>query len=320
MTSKTATPEGFQDLVPDGYMNSLVHRGEESHRAQVRAQVAYLMRQDGYHTPARNYETCREHTSKLWCEDCQKVGEVEITCDISICDRCAEKRQAQVMSKYRRNVLSAMNLNAMKFMTLTMPNTDNLAEGIDEIRDAFNKLRRRQYEPEGSSDHRFGDRMYGGIYAIEANWREDGWNVHMHVLYEGHRIDQEALSETWEDLTGAPVVDIRRADDGEGRVSELCKYLAKPPFADQNEPQFSPTAEAHKMYEYFKATYQTPMAQVFGKFHHATEGTETISINTPSAICPHCGSENVISRFQDPVLFEQLNIGPDLSDDPPPLG
>jgi len=265
-------------------------------------------------------ESCKEETSKCFCNECHNVWEVDVTCDIRVCERCAEKRQAQVFSKYQNAVLEKMNMRAVRYMTLTLENTDDLEDGISKIRDSFQKLRRRQYRPEGSSSHRYDDRMFGGIYAIEANMGQEGWNVHMHVLYEGFYIDQAELSDTWEDITGASIVDIRAAQDGERQVRDLCKYIAKPPFTDRNNPQHSPTDEARKQFEFFEATYQKNLAQVFGKFHHADDQAETITIHTPSAICPDCGSHDVISRFQDPLLFEQISPGPDLTDDPPPTG
>lgn len=67
----------------------------------------------------------------------------------------------------------------------------------------------------------------GGVYGIDIKQQEDRtYNVHIHAICEMPYIPQAALSSVWEDLTGAPVVDVRRIDergdfDSESALAEV---------------------------------------------------------------------------------------------------
>ena len=53
-----------------------------------------------------------------------------------------------------------------------------------------------------------------------------GW-PHAHLLARTSYLPQRALSRHWRELTGAPVVDIRRVTDARGATSYVAKYLTK---------------------------------------------------------------------------------------------
>lgn len=57
-----------------------------------------------------------------------------------------------------------------------------------------------------------------------------GW-PHAHLLLRAPFIPQKWLSRVWEELTGAPVVDIRAIHDSGQIVSYIAKYLSKDPQA-----------------------------------------------------------------------------------------
>ena len=55
-----------------------------------------------------------------------------------------------------------------------------------------------------------------------------GW-PHAHLLLRAPFIPQAWLSATWQQLTGAPIIDIRPIHDPQAVVSYVAKYLAKDP-------------------------------------------------------------------------------------------
>lgn len=57
-----------------------------------------------------------------------------------------------------------------------------------------------------------------------------GW-PHLHILIRAPFIDQKWLSERWQDLCGAKVVDIRAIQDTGRASSYVAKYVGKEPFA-----------------------------------------------------------------------------------------
>jgi len=289
--------------------------GESSHWEKVLQELKPLMVDNGYETAFSSLETCSETSFWVACCDCGHRWEVERTCDLRICPRCESSRKSRVIRKYKEEVLDKMNPGHIRFITLTKENVQNLHRSdIRELRNDFNKLRRKQLFPdkEGSKSV-FGSKMWGGIYAIEINHTSNGWNLHMHILYEGYYIDQENLSRAWEEITGSPVVDIRKSMNSEKNVLDLCKYVAKKPFVSKNSENISPKKNASLLFEYFEATYKTNLIQVFGKFHHNHANTPNITIRLPSVVCPKCGSQDIVNEFQVPEIV------PD-SDDPPPSG
>jgi len=290
--------------------------GENSHRSdKVVNKLVSLMRNNGYGLPASNLEACGNHEFWVQCEDCGHKWSVTRTCDLRVCPKCEGSRKSRVINKYKESVLSKMDKRNIRFITLTKKNKQSLKpEHIKEIRSDFNKLLRKQLNPDNNSKATFKSKLHGGIYAIEINHTKNGWNIHMHVFYEGFYIDQSNLSRAWEDITGNPIVDIRKINDEESALLDVCKYVAKKPFVrdkytdkegNTHLEDISINKEAKRLFEYFEATYKTHMVQVFGKFHHADSScSTTISVSVPKVTCPECGSNNIISEFQIPELFD----------------
>ena len=81
----------------------------------------------------------------------------------------------------------------------------------------------------------FEEVVRSGLYGVDLKQKDDGrFNVHMHVVADAPYIPQVALSSVWDNLTGAPVVDVRRSDgrDGAGTERALVEavgYAAKAP-------------------------------------------------------------------------------------------
>ncbi|WP_273838762.1 hypothetical protein, partial [Halococcus sp. PRR34] len=109
----------------------------------------------------------------------------------------------------------------------------------------------------------------GGVYGIDilqTGENEDGsFNVHIHAICEMPYIPQAALSSVWADLTGAPVVDVRRIEkrgdyDAESALSEVLGYVTKPPEFETVEEQV----------EYLVALKGSRLIQPFGSLHGNT--------------------------------------------------
>jgi hypothetical protein len=75
----------------------------------------------------------------------------------------------------------------------------------------------------------FDELVRGGLYAVDVKQAGlEEFNVHLHVVMDAPYIPQPALSAVWEDLTGDPVVDLRRIYDrsGDGIESALAETVA----------------------------------------------------------------------------------------------
>lgn len=81
----------------------------------------------------------------------------------------------------------------------------------------------------------FDELVDGGLYAVDVKQKgPNEYNVHLHTVMDMAYIPQAALSSVWEDLTGAPVVDVRRIYDRsatgvEDALLETVGYACKPP-------------------------------------------------------------------------------------------
>lgn len=135
-----------------------------------------------------------------------------LTCKRWSCPICAPVNRRRVIGLGRKG-------KPEKFMTLTAKpdrwaSPDEAARGM---RDAFARLIRliRKENP---------SREVAYLRVFEKT--KNGW-PHLHVLLRAPWIDQRWLSQTWEDLTGAFIVDIRVVDNVQKAVFYITKYIGK---------------------------------------------------------------------------------------------
>lgn len=151
-----------------------------------------------------------------------------------------------------------------------------------------------------------------GFYGVDIKQKEDGrLNVHIHVLADIPYLPQAALASVWDDLVGAPVVDIRRVDErGErGRESALMEtigYAAKAPeYVDVDDEV-----------AYLTALKGSKLIQPFGELHG----------NTPDVTgllrCGECEMAPAYWEYLGVIdgRHETMLVGPAPDGDRPPPG
>jgi hypothetical protein len=105
----------------------------------------------------------------------------------------------------------------------------------------------------------FDEIVKGGVYGVDIKQKgPDEFNIHIHALMDAHWIPQVALSAEWEQITGDPVVDIRRIygradDDFEDALMETAAYAAKPPEFEtlEDEIEFVQTMKGRRFVQSF---------------------------------------------------------------------
>lgn len=144
-------------------------------------------------------------------------------------------------------------------------------------RDRADRLE-REYVGQGRNIP-FEDLIDEGFYTVDVKQVEgDEFNVHLHTLWNGAYVPNAALSKVWEDLTGAPVVDVRRVYDRHGGASavgavlETVAYACKPPEFEDSEQEV----------RYFQALKGKRMAQPFGELFG------NVPDAAPSLLCSEC--------------------------------
>ncbi|MFB6218694.1 MAG: hypothetical protein ABEH77_05875 [Halobacteriaceae archaeon] len=323
---------------------------------------------------AKRFALCRRKSVQLECPDeyyPTEWGEqhaggcgsddnyVPVHCDSRLCDHDMRRKQGQVAGQYRPVV---ENWDCPTMLRLSLPSRVEPTEaeietGLDRLRNAFGKFRRRVIPPEGEhqdkrwvwkrdggepADHYWkqalmqaGERRLAkylelkyveqgrgipvdevlreGFYGVDIKQDPDDGtlNIHLHVLADCPYIPQAALSALWDDLTDAPVVDVRRIEergeqDRESAVMETIGYAAK-------APEFE-TVEAEVAY--FQALKGSKLVQPFGDLHGNTP-------EVPAFLrCSECDStpeywnyERTVNGYHDNMTVE---VGGVDGDRPPP--
>lgn len=124
----------------------------------------------------------------------------------------------------------------------------------------------------------------GGLYGIDIKQKAPfEFNVHAHVLVDAAYIPQAALSAVWEDLTGDPVVDVRRIYDRSQResvaqiLSETVGYAVKPPEFEDLEDELA----------FVQAAKGCPTVHPFGSLHGAAKRDASLLLCSRCERTPH---------------------------------
>lgn len=262
------------------------------------------------------FRYCGKGSVFFACNDCGDLHSFDRTCDYRFCDRCGDKA-FKTMKRYQR---VTRRMDDMKLITLTIKNAEDLGEDdIRGVRSDFYELRERledltadetrdiirSADVQEKKKNRYiaslkkvlyDQRIKGGLYAIEIKNDGQGWNIHIHVLADCEYIAQPVLSSLWNDIAGAPVVDIKKAD--QGAVKYILKYVFKPPHVEGIEAfqTYIETVKDMRLYSTFGSLYDfKPQEREFS--------------------CPECGGTDIdwigsTSPWEDTSLV--------LSDHPPP--
>jgi hypothetical protein len=171
---------------------------------------------------AANRDRFRECGSRLVIEWNPAKGEARLSCNkcrSRWCRACGADRSAILAA----NLSTIIETKNTLFVTLTRRHSHAaLTDQIDDLYEAFGKLRRRQW---------WRANVTGGAAFMEVKLGEaDGlWHVHLHLIVESKYLDQKALSREWLAVTmDSSIVDVRKMQD-HGQVARyVCKYVTKP--------------------------------------------------------------------------------------------
>jgi len=130
------------------------------------------------------------------------------------CPKCRPRRQ-------RRLKWQALSGNPVTFITLTCKPDLHASPG-----DAARALTRAWRAARRAIEAEYQGAKGEYLTVVEATAR--GW-PHLHVLTTRRWIDQRWLSQLWQRLTGAHIVDIRRVSNARMAASYVAKYLGKAP-------------------------------------------------------------------------------------------
>lgn len=176
-------------------------------------------------SPAPLSELWLSHIFAVYaCGHCGNRQVVPLSCGNRFCSVCQSSRHLRAKRRMKA-LVNAVKTPAgmrMNFVTLTIPNSSTIEDGVKTLRTAFQKLRASKW---------WKKKVDGGIFVIEVTKRPKGWHVHAHIACTSRWIKHPELSARWKKLTGAKVVWICPAKVSV--VGYLLKYMSKAPDAPE---------------------------------------------------------------------------------------
>lgn len=206
-------------------------------------------------------------------------------CHSRWCIPCARQRAALISANLRAQVENRPH----RFLTLTLKaSLAPLADQLDRLYAAFRKLRTTKL---------WKRTVRGGacVLEVKAPWHRTGWHPHLHIIFDGKYLPQNAVSAEWWRITGDSfIVDVRYLPNNEHVARYVTKYVAKP---------YSRTVinRPERLVELITALRSRRLVLTFGSWRgfRLTENTDKTEWN---ALCP----------LQ--VLLERVDNGDDAAD------
>lgn len=233
-------------------------------------------------------EITKHDNITIYCAKCGYAHSVSLRCGDRTCSECRSRDYFRLLSQYKTFLQSKSRL---RLLTLTLRGRPSYLHRsrVIHIRNCFNKLLRQSF---------YKTRLLGGFYSIEAKKKEyltgyAGWNVHIHILFEGGYIMQQRLKRDWKVLTGdAYIVDIRSAYSGISGLKYMLKYLLKPPTTLGSD------------WEYNNALKGIRLISAFGSWYKDVSRIEKQVLK-----CPVCGCSEWFSPFILDMISRNLSAG-----------
>ena len=231
----------------------------------------------------------------LYCANCGYSYKTSLKCSDRTCMICREKQYHRLLLSYRQFLSSRSNL---RLLTLTLSGRQNILPRtrITRIRAHFKSLFRQPY---------YRSHLLGGFYSIEAKKTDIGWNVHIHILYQGDFIVHSKLKSDWYKITGdSYIVDIRKVYSSLIAFKYILKYLTKSPNCSSYEDTW----------RYNHIFRGVRLLSAFGTWYKSSKPSKL------ALICPKCGSDSWILLPYSPFFngdYASFHAGtspPELSD------
>lgn len=214
--------------------------------------------------------TCGESTLQAFGPQRQRLA-IRAFCRRWECESCGPRKRAKLIKRVVQGAPTT-------FLTLTLNPAlyENRLHAFSVATRAVNSLFKRLRR-------RFP--VSGLQYALVWETTKKGW-PHAHILMRAPYIPQALISRHWKELTGSPIVDIRKVKSHREIAYYVAKYLTK-------NPEAPPHAKRYRMSRLFSAPLQT-------------EGLPDWLEHTPFVFVRQSLLDFQLWRFDDGMSIEQL--------------
>ena len=246
---------------------------------------------------------------RIYCADCSNFRDVPTYCGDRFCPICSSPRRARV--RHRLDSLIKHSPTPVgystKFITLTIPNSENLRLGVKALMEAFRRLRQQRW---------WKSYVDGGAFVVEITGHKGAWHIHIHAIISARFIPVRLLSKRWEKVSGGKIVWIKRIPTS-ACVLYLTKYLSKIATEDNEDFEVSDALKGIRLFQPIGAWHNLKLAHVKHPYKcTCCGGTHWMVIDRPRLLI----SENVTAQPPPASEFKNPNhnaiLNPVLEDFP----
>jgi len=278
------------------------------------------------------FKNCGKIFVGLRCWNCGKPVAVPTTCKIRVCPSCSKKIASKLFRKYLPLFKGLIRHGVLSLLTLTIRNVYNMEIGIAKLKKCISEFLKKRYVRkrlvggvyviEVKEDENgwfnihvhfliihkyFGRPSKSEIRHLKIPSRLKGViskdnlinNSYVYINGDKVAVGHVILSAFWEQISGDPVIDIRRVRSPKAGLRYVLKYVLKP-------PRFS-TTEAYV--EFLKAFEHKPRVVPLGELRGLVVEEKY------ELTCDYCGS----SSFVFVRLLYEDEIEEFLQWEPPPV-
>ncbi|MDD5178506.1 MAG: protein rep [Candidatus Nanoarchaeia archaeon] len=165
----------------DNYLSCTIPR---DHKLIPLSEELFIL---GYPTKSINSMLkCGQKTEYKYLRECNcKIEARYMTyrCNLRTCPVCSNTRKRKLRQKFIPFLNSLdvdRNNNQLYFLTISPKNYENFKWGLEHLQRSFIKFLKSKY---------IKDRIKGALYVLEAKNMGKGWNIHIHAIIYGRRLD-----------------------------------------------------------------------------------------------------------------------------------
>jgi len=226
---------------------------------------------DPQHDPQHDFIT-------IGCADCEHRWTIETYCGDRTCYQCRRKRFARLYPGLVKKVKGWGRIYSLTLTLINIPDRLFLRADVDRILNCFQRLLDRQP---------FNRIIKSWIRVIHATNTGNGWNLHLHTLYDGKYLAKKQIEKAWREITlGSFIVNISFQTQPERAIRYIMSEFLGDPKPDKKTGE-----KKVRIRESDRKKYN----EVFKRVRLVQCGGQSGGLDLKRrCLCPKCGSPRIM--------------------------
>ena len=180
---------------------------------------------------------------RVICGNCGHIADVPVYCGDRFCSVCSGPRRRRLIERLGAIIRAVPPKRSFKwrFITLTIPTSDDPGAALDILYKSFRRLRNRDFWKRN---------VEGGFSGAEITRSNGRWHVHIHVVAFARYIPQHDLVKLWKSVSPGKIVDIRLLPETTA-VHYITKYITKQNLPEEYRASASAALSNRRLYTSF---------------------------------------------------------------------